>query len=281
MICRMMKERLRACAALAIIGLLSVPTSCSKESGSSSDSVARKEPALVPGRVVCKDPVWIGVEGGKDGKIHLNATEEQIAKLRAKWKSIALFPPGFIHGRPYFCEFDLVDPKQERPVTYTMLGAGGEAFRETDLFPITVVGVATDDSEVELVVATPYGRPMWEELPTRFFDLRFSRYPAHAAGDMARRLPGGSGMSEGRWRAAIRVSLLDAKRDEIVERYASIEVRVSAFEAPIVFKTEGIRGSAMQLMPGNPLPEDVEVSLVSITGVMRSGGREPLHLPRK
>jgi len=276
-----MRNRLRFSIALAMLAILFASMSCSKESGSSPKSGAKNEPALVPGRVICKDPVWIGVEGGKEGKIHLNATDEQVAKLRAKWTSIALFPPDIIRGRPYFYEFDLVDPKQERPVTYRMIRAGGESFRETDLFPMTVVGVAADDSEVELVVATPYRQPLWEDLPTRFFDIRFSRYPAHAASDMARMLPPGSGMEEGRWRGAIRVALLDAKRDQIVERYASVEIQVSAYPAPIVFETEGIRGSALQLLPGDPLSEDVEVSLVSITGVMRSGGREPLHLPRK
>ncbi len=153
----------RLCLVSVVAGVfISCGSSARVPSGNAerkSEDTHSRTPTL-PGKVISREPLWISVETGMEGRIHVDATDEQLRKLQARYAAVLLQPPDWSRAQSDPPRWDLAGPGLKRPTAFSVTGMAGMPLEDRDLYPISL-GVTKDGKEEEIGAASPFRRPLW------------------------------------------------------------------------------------------------------------------------
>lgn len=246
----------------------SVPSSREEERIEKIENGDTEWELWVQGHIIARTPLWVGIEVGEEGKLHVDASDEQLRELQGKYAKILVYAcdRGPEHGYAGMA-WEIQAKEVARPATFRL---PGEDVNWWDVYPIRVDGyLANGSSEVLLELPIRQG-PVWEDLLVDPLHIRFSRYVEYVTRDVDWR-----GVLHEERSAMVKI-WIEPEQAGLKRRFESIEVKISALKNPIRFVVREAVGMTACIR-GPRIPGDEKVVLEYVDGIADDGKRTKLY----
>ncbi len=232
--------------------------------------VSAHEPSVL-GHIVAQTPFWLGIESGDEGKLHVDASDEQFRELQAKYEKLLFYAceRGPEHGYQGMA-WEIRAKPVARSLSFRLPPMNGESVKWWDLYPIRVDGVRADGSSDILLELPVRQGPVWEDLLSDPLHVRFSRYLEYVTRDSAWR-----GIPEDDRRAVVKI-WVEPEQAGLKKRFEWIEVKISAVDKPLRFPVSEAVGLTANVR-GERILGDEKVVLEYVDGITTDGKRTSLY----